>query len=119
MLTNLPLNIYTFNPPKSNKTLSNNANMLLDVAETSIVSTQKRMEIFLQVCNTYKWIHNHYIVNCCDYIYKNANQGNCYKYGFCGIQHTMHDFCHSSSKKLSPMFSSNIFHYFQHLEQGF
>jgi hypothetical protein len=31
----------------------------------------------------------------------------------------MHDFCHSPTKKLIPMFSSNIFHYFQHLEQGF
>jgi len=120
MLTNLLPNNFILNPPKSNKILSNNANMLLDVAKTPIVSTQKIMGIFLQVCNMYKWIHNHYVVNCCDCIYINANQGNCYKCGFCGIQqHTMHDFCHSPTKKLSPMFSYNIFHYIQHLEQVF
>jgi hypothetical protein len=120
MLTNLLPNTYNFNPPKSNKTLSKNAKMLLDVAKTPIFPTKKRMGILLQVCNTYKWIHNQYLVNCCGCIHRNASQGNCYKCGFCRIQqHTMHDFCHSPPKKLSPMFSSNIFHYFQHLEQGF
>ncbi len=43
MLTNLPPNSFNFNPPKANKILSINANMVLDVAKTPIVSTHEKM----------------------------------------------------------------------------
>jgi hypothetical protein len=41
----LPPNFSNLNPPKFNKILSINANMLLDVVKTLIVSTHKKMGI--------------------------------------------------------------------------
>jgi hypothetical protein len=43
MLTNLPPNFSNLNPSKVNKILSINANILLNVAKTPIVSTHKKM----------------------------------------------------------------------------
>jgi hypothetical protein len=81
------------NSPNSSIILNINANMLLDVIETPIVETHKKMGILFQACTIYKWIHNQCVlVNCCDFVCNNANEGSYCKCGFCGIQqHPMHD----------------------------
>jgi len=63
MLTNIPLNFSNPNPPKSSRILNTNANMLLDVIETPIVETHKRMGILFQACTMYKWINNQCVLS--------------------------------------------------------